>query len=69
LNLNKRPATAELLGWMLALQQMVPENVDNPLAIPGIAIKSLSNLVKNAEDQERAMKEVLKWLEERPVST
>ncbi len=64
LNLNKEPATAELLGWLLTLQK-VSGNAENPLAEGDWAKRTLSSLVKTAADQEKATKLVDQWMEER----
>ncbi len=40
--LRKKPATAELLGWMIALKEM-SGGEDNPLADPKLALRTLSN--------------------------
>ncbi len=58
--LRKYPATAELLGWVLALRQMAPAAV-NPLADPNLVLSTLSVLVKNAEDQNSARRVVEEW--------
>ncbi|MEL4895854.1 AAA family ATPase [Crocosphaera sp. Alani8] len=63
-NLRKKPATAELLGWIMALQKM-PGGGDNPLVQPELALRTLSNLIKTAEDQTKAKEIVAQWLENR----
>ena len=40
--LRKKPATAELLGWMIALKE-ISGGADNPLAEPELALQTLSN--------------------------
>lgn len=62
--LRKKPATAELLGWLLALQGMA-EGAENPLDQPDIVLKTLSSLVKTAEDQQQATTIAKRWLESR----
>ena len=62
--LRKKPATAELLGWMIALQDM-SGGADNPLAQPELALRTVSNLIKTAEDQGKAEKVVKQWLDNR----
>lgn len=64
--LRKKPATAELLGWLLALQGMA-EDSPNPLDQPGIVLQTLSSLVKTAEDQQKATTIVKRWLDSRPT--
>ncbi|MDJ0902341.1 MAG: MoxR family ATPase [Xenococcus sp. MO_188.B8] len=63
-NLNKKPATAELLGWLLTLQK-VSGNAENPLAETDLAKQTLSSLVKTAADQQKATQLVNTWMEER----
>jgi MoxR-like ATPase len=63
--LRKKPATAELLDWMITLSQL-SNNSENPLAhSPELALRTLSNLVKTAEDQDRAAVIVQQWIETR----
>lgn len=62
--LRKNPATAELLGWMLSLREMAPGQ-ENPLAQPELALRTLSNLVKTADDQRRAYEIVRQWVAKR----
>jgi MoxR-like ATPase len=64
--LRKRPATAELLGWLLVLRDLLPGS-HNPLGEqPTLALKTLSSLVKAADDQEKAVKVVEQWVAKRP---
>jgi MoxR-like ATPase len=62
--LRKKPATAELLGWMLALRQIRPE-MENPLDDPQVAQETLYILVKTSEDQRRGAELVQRWIQER----
>lgn len=62
--LRKNPATAELLDWMAALKDM-SGNAENPLAEPELALRTLSNLVKTAEDQKKAQGIVQRWMDKR----
>ena len=60
--LRKRPATAELLGWLLTLRE-TGANLDQPLSRhPELTLSSLSALVKSAEDQTVAAAIVRDWL-------
>lgn len=59
--LRKLPSTAEMLGWMLALKNMAPDD-ENPLAQSDLALRALSNLIKTTADQEKARDVVQKWL-------
>ena len=59
--LRKPPSTAEMLGWMLTLKYMAPDD-DNPLLRGELAIRTLSNLIKTTADQEKARSIVQKWM-------
>jgi MoxR-like ATPase len=60
--LRKRPATAELIGWLTALAEMGAA-ASEPLRAQGkSAMRTLSALVKSADDQETARKMVEDWL-------
>ncbi|MDJ0704168.1 MAG: MoxR family ATPase [Leptolyngbyaceae cyanobacterium MO_188.B28] len=60
--LRKKPATAELLGWLTSLKAISP-NTENPLNNPDMVHKTLSSLIKTAEDQAKARTVVEKWLQ------
>jgi MoxR-like ATPase len=63
--LRKKPATAEVLSWLIALRALQPV-VDNPLDDePEVALQTISSLVKTAEDQELARAVVARWQQER----
>jgi MoxR-like ATPase len=63
--LRKRPATAELLGWIAAMRRMAPA-VPNPLSNnPSRARSTLSALVKTHDDLERANTVVAAWIQMR----
>jgi MoxR-like ATPase len=63
--LRKRPATAELLGWIVALRRMDPDN-DNPLGRnPSLAHAALPTLVKTHDDLDRARLIVEAWIRKR----
>lgn len=64
--LRKKPATAELLGWMMTLQQ-VGERQANPLDNADLVLKTLSSLIKTAEDQQKARGVVDRWKQERSI--
>lgn len=60
--LQKKPATAELLGWMSALTQLAPD-VENPIVqSPALVQQTLVNLIKKADDRERSQRIVQEWL-------
>ena len=61
-SLRKKPATAELLGWMIALRE-ISNRQENPLAQPELVLRTLSNLIKTAEDQDKAKRIVKQWIE------
>ncbi len=60
--LRKKPATAELLSWLLALQgfKTEPEIVLTETNI----CQTLSSLIKTTEDQEKAQEIVKQWITE-----
>jgi MoxR-like ATPase len=62
--LQKKPATAELLGWLIAMKEMNRDQ-ENPISKKNEEkiINSLSVLIKNSEDITQAEKAVRKWLE------
>jgi MoxR-like ATPase len=63
--LRKRPSTAELLDWLVALRQLAPD-AKNPLTeAPGSVEATLCALVKTAEDQELAGPVVERWRKDR----
>ncbi|MBO3457465.1 MoxR family ATPase [Aetokthonos hydrillicola Thurmond2011] len=59
--LRKKPATAELLGWLLALKT-VAGDTPNPLDKLDLVQATLSSLVKTSEDQEKARQLVKQWM-------
>jgi len=60
--LRKKPATAELLGWLIALREYA-DGTPNPLAAqPTVALDTLSILVKTAEDQDKATQVIRQWI-------
>jgi MoxR-like ATPase len=61
-HLRKKPATAELLDWLLVLRTSAQEN---GTFHPGLVKATLSSLIKTAEDQATAEKIVDKWLNRR----
>ena len=60
--LRKKPATAELLGWIVTLQEMT-KGQENPLTQIAVVQHTLSSLVKTADDLEKARKIVRQWIE------
>ena len=58
--LQKRPATAELLGWIIALKEMRPD-LPNPMRENDKLERSLSVLIKNEEDLKPAQEILKKW--------
>ncbi len=61
--LQKKPSTAELLGWIIALKEMNKDQADpmNKMNEKKI-LNSLSVLIKNTEDIDQAKKIVTQWL-------
>ncbi len=60
--LRKKPATAELIGWLITLNEMGAATSE-PLKKNGsAALASLSTLLKSADDQETARRIVENWL-------
>lgn len=62
--LRKKPATAELLAWLLTLLE-IGKNVQNPLNDEEILLRTLSILVKTANDQPRARDIIEQWIQNR----
>ena len=62
--LQKKPATAELLGWIIALKELNKDQV-NPINSKNQEklLNSLNVLIKNTEDVAQAEKAVKQWLE------
>jgi MoxR-like ATPase len=59
--LIKRPATAELLGWLSALRRL-DVDFDQPLRPrPEVIRQTLSALIKSGDDQEKAAGIVAQW--------
>lgn len=63
--LRKRPATAELLGWIAALRRMAPETPNPLMENPARAKFALSALVKTHDDLERVNTVVDAWIRSR----
>jgi MoxR-like ATPase len=59
--LRKPPSIAEMLGWMITLRDMAPDD-KNPLAHTDLALRTLSSLIKTTTDQEKARDVVQRWL-------
>jgi len=60
-SLGKKPATAELLNWLVSLKSRTS---DTGLGIPGArdqAKRAIGLLLKNADDQDRGRKELDVW--------
>jgi MoxR-like ATPase len=62
-SLRKKPATAELLGWILTLRELGKgekgDKIDNPLTNLALVERTLSTLVKTKEDQDKALKTIV----------
>lgn len=63
--LHKKPATAELLGWLIVLHELGAD-IDNLLRQkPELIANSLSTLVKTAEDQKQAHIILKEWIQKK----
>ena len=63
--LQKKPATAEFIGWLLAMRELAPE-ADNPIDENAELVPTTTSiLIKNRPDQKRARDVVEDWLRER----
>ena len=60
--LNKKPATAELLGWLMFLKERSGNTHDSLRQQGSLLLSSLGALVKSAEDQQAARIIVEEWL-------
>lgn len=58
--LQKKPATAELLGWIIALKEL-HKDYPNPMRNNSKLARSLAVLVKNAEDLKQAEHLLEEW--------
>jgi MoxR-like ATPase len=61
-NLSKKPATAELIGWMIALRRKFPD-LKNPLEDRRGALGTAGALAKTAEDLKTVQSIMLNWAE------
>jgi MoxR-like ATPase len=61
--LRKKPSTAELLSWLLTLRSL-EYDTNNAFVQKDVILRTLSSLVKTAEDQEIARKIVNQWIQE-----
>jgi MoxR-like ATPase len=68
IGLRKKPATSELLSWLIILQKFTHES-ENPLMQREVVFRTLSSLIKTAEDQEKARKVVEQWIQEQKKTT
>ncbi|KHD05826.1 hypothetical protein PN36_28110 [Candidatus Thiomargarita nelsonii] len=57
--LQKKPATAELLNWLMALHEMFKDSNSIQYTYPDDLLRTLSILIKNTDDQDIA-KDVFK---------
>ena len=61
-SLRKKPATAELLGWLVYLGQQIPDRRRPLREFPAVLEAGLSALVKTAEDQGIAERLLGIWI-------
>jgi MoxR-like ATPase len=64
--LRKKPATAELLGWLMYLSDRIPDKQKTLRANTEVLRSSMAALVKNAEDQTAASQLLNDWLSNKP---
>jgi MoxR-like ATPase len=66
--LKKKPATAELLSWILVLEKfnIISDGSQRNL---DLILSTLSSLIKTTEDREKAEKIVKQWIEEQKQKT
>jgi MoxR-like ATPase len=62
--LRKKPATAELLSWLATLQEIGASERSSD-ADARLAVRTISTLVKTAEDQDKASEIAERWLAHR----
>ena len=62
--LRKKPSTSELLGWVSTIRRVYGDTENPLLARPEIVHETLSNLIKTAEDQEKAQAIIKKWIQD-----
>jgi len=60
--LNKKPATAELLGWLMYLKERDADAHDSLRQRGPLVLSSLGALMKSAEDQRAARIVIEEWL-------
>jgi len=60
--LQKNPATAELLNWLMTAHQLFDGRNRTPYRYPDDLLRTLSALVKNTEDQEIAQDIFNDWI-------
>ncbi len=65
-DLQKMPATAELLDWIEALAKAAPQQGSDLRQMPELLQRTLSALAKTEPDRERAQELARSWLAERP---
>jgi MoxR-like ATPase len=61
-SLHKRPATAELIGWLISLRENGAEIEQSLRQCPGVARMCMSALIKSAEDQPVAQSVLDDWM-------
>lgn len=64
LNLRKKPATAELLGWLVALRHHFPDPDSALASDTPYVLNSLSCVIKDAQDVRDASPAIQKWLDQ-----
>jgi MoxR-like ATPase len=64
LNLRKRPSTAELLGWVVTLQNRFKTPDSSLASDPSFVLNSLSCVIKDSQDMRDSLAAVRKWLDQ-----
>jgi hypothetical protein len=63
-SLHKKPATAECLGWIVAMDKFRTMDGLQRGQFDELAIKTLGSLTKTSEDREAAYKVIEAWRDE-----
>ena len=63
MNLRKKPSTAELLGWLVALRNRFKTPDASLASDPDFVLNSLSCVVKDSQDMRDSLAPVRKWLQ------
>lgn len=64
--LRKKPATSELLGWIITLREFAGDT-SNPLTRHDLIKRTMSSLTKTSNDQEKVQAIIQQWIQERTM--